>query len=301
MVLPDAEASLDMSLDDVIASGRSGKGGRGRGRGWKGEGKGRSSPDLAAQGWTSPSKNGDSKPAAAALDMSLDDVIEAGKGRKGGGKGKGGKDGAGKWAASDDVWGSKESSNKDWGSKKSAKDWGGGGSRDGSWEAWASKPAGGGGAWGSWGGAKSDSWGKEDSWGGGGKGRRDTGVWGGGRDDSWGGKEPTWEKREPQRWEADDGYSRSGGWGGTKRSRYDDDAPPERPSKQIKVKNIPHNLDWRDIKSAFEAEAGKISRCELDNGTAWITFLRPEDARKAVDTFDRGELNGKTIEVSIER
>jgi len=103
------------------------------------------------------------------------------------------------------------------------------------------------------------------------------------------------------RWEAEEPRGRgSAGWGGQKRGRYEEE-PPERTSKQIKVKNIPHDLDWRDIKGAFEAEAGKIARCELDKGVAWITFQHAEDARKAVETFDRGELNGKTIEVSMER
>eukprot|EP00969_Alexandrium_andersonii_P335515 14828534-Alexandrium_andersonii.AAC.1 len=73
---------------------------------------------------------------------------------------------------------------------------------------------------------------------------------------------------------------------------------PSAPSKHIEVRNIPLDLDWRDIKVAFEAEAGKIDRFRLKGGTAWITFKCPEDARKVVETFDRGELNGKMIEVA---
>lgn len=108
------------------------------------------------------------------------------------------------------------------------------------------------------------------------------------------------------------GYGSSRGapaeWGtGTrapKRSREDE--PIQRAglsagSKRIKVTNIPKDLDMLDIKDAFEAEAGKIATCDMRNGTAWITFHNPKDARKAVDTFDRGELNGKTIEVTFER
>lgn len=93
---------------------------------------------------------------------------------------------------------------------------------------------------------------------------------------------------------------------GQKRSHEEDrfDSRPAGPagsSKKIKVTNIPRDLDMQDIKEAFESEAGKISLCKMERGTAWITFLNPKDARKAVDTFDRGELNGKTIDVVFER
>lgn len=73
--------------------------------------------------------------------------------------------------------------------------------------------------------------------------------------------------------------------------------------RKIKVTNIPRDLDMPDIKEAFEAEAGKVVDCRMERnrGVAYLTFNHPKDARKAVDTFDRGELNGKTIEVTFER
>lgn len=70
--------------------------------------------------------------------------------------------------------------------------------------------------------------------------------------------------------------------------------------KSIKVTNIPKDVNMSDIKEAFEQETGKIARCRLDHGTAWIAFTKPQDARKAVDTFDRGELNGNTIGVVLD-
>lgn len=70
--------------------------------------------------------------------------------------------------------------------------------------------------------------------------------------------------------------------------------------KSVKVTNIPWDLEHQDIKDAFEAETGKIIRCKLDRGTAWIAFSKPEHARKAVDTFDHGELNGQTIGVVLD-
>ncbi|CAE8588482.1 unnamed protein product [Polarella glacialis] len=71
--------------------------------------------------------------------------------------------------------------------------------------------------------------------------------------------------------------------------------------KSIKVTNIPKELKAQDVREAFEAETGKITLCELSKGTARITFQKAKDAQKAVETFDRGELNGKVISVVLER
>lgn len=71
-------------------------------------------------------------------------------------------------------------------------------------------------------------------------------------------------------------------------------------AKSVKVTNIPRDVTMEDIKEAFEAETGRITRCRLDRGTAWIAFTRHEDAKKAIDTFDRGELNGKQIGVVLD-
>jgi len=66
------------------------------------------------------------------------------------------------------------------------------------------------------------------------------------------------------------------------------------------VTNIPRDLETDDIRNAFEGEAGPVVNCAMRNGTAWITFQHPNDAQRAVDTFDRGELNGRTISVVFE-
>jgi len=68
---------------------------------------------------------------------------------------------------------------------------------------------------------------------------------------------------------------------------------------RIRVQNVPLNLEPRDIKEAF-AETGRVRDCKVDRGVAWVTFDVPIDAKKAVQTFDRGELNGKTIFVTLE-
>mmetsp|Transcript_40419 Transcript_40419/g.125789 ORF Transcript_40419/g.125789 Transcript_40419/m.125789 type:complete len:126 (-) Transcript_40419:62-439(-) len=69
--------------------------------------------------------------------------------------------------------------------------------------------------------------------------------------------------------------------------------------KKVKVRNVPPNLPERDLRNAFEASTGEILRFELIRDTAYITFSRPEDAQKAVETFDRGNLNGNCIDVEI--
>lgn len=65
----------------------------------------------------------------------------------------------------------------------------------------------------------------------------------------------------------------------------------------IRVSNVPTDLDVKGVQEAFE-EIGRVSRCEVDQGVAVITFADPADAQKAVQTFDRGELNGQTIFVT---
>lgn len=76
--------------------------------------------------------------------------------------------------------------------------------------------------------------------------------------------------------------------------------PAPKAVKRIKVTNVPKELKARDVREAFEAEAGKAESCSLEKGTAFIVFLRAEDARKAVETFDKGELNGKIISVALD-
>lgn len=68
----------------------------------------------------------------------------------------------------------------------------------------------------------------------------------------------------------------------------------------IRVSNVPRNLDKMDIKDAFE-DNGRVVKCEVERGVAYVTFDNPRDAQQAVQTFDRGELNGQTIFVTPEQ
>jgi hypothetical protein len=95
--------------------------------------------------------------------------------------------------------------------------------------------------------------------------------------------------------------SQEAGSGESRKRRRDEDvSSPDRRPKRIKVTNVPRDLSERDVKAAFELETGKVLDCVLKDRTAYITFARSEDARKAVANFDRGELNGKTISATID-
>ncbi|CAK9043388.1 unnamed protein product [Durusdinium trenchii] len=72
----------------------------------------------------------------------------------------------------------------------------------------------------------------------------------------------------------------------------------EKVRKTIRVCNVPKNLEDRDIQEAFE-DIGRVTQCEVERGVAIITFANSSHAKKAVQTFDRGELNGQTIYVSV--
>jgi len=82
-------------------------------------------------------------------------------------------------------------------------------------------------------------------------------------------------------------------------SRAERESGGRRPFTTIRVSNVPRSLDWRDIKDAFE-DTGRVTQCEVERGVAYVTFDNAVDAKKAVQTFDRGELNGQTIFVTPE-
>jgi len=235
------------------------------------------------------------------------------KNQKGGGKGKkkGGGDSWGAPAKKD--WGGK---NDSWGGQEKRGGWGGGGGND-RWEkknddSWSSPPK--------------DSWTRKDSGGGGQRqNQRDSDHWEPERRSKGKGEGKGRSERDTGRGGAAGGKGERGGdagrggrevvsavtevWGrGRKRAFEEEERGAERgrgPPKKVKVTNIPRDLDIEDIKDAFEAEAGRIATCDMEKGKsanqAWITFTNAKDAKKAVETFDRGELNGKTIEVTFDR
>lgn len=69
-------------------------------------------------------------------------------------------------------------------------------------------------------------------------------------------------------------------------------------TKTVKVTNIPYDLAWKDVRDAFSS-AGEIERCDVQKGTAWITFYDTHGAQKALRDYDGGDMNGRTIRVSL--
>ena len=66
----------------------------------------------------------------------------------------------------------------------------------------------------------------------------------------------------------------------------------------MKITNVPFDLTWKDIKSAF-SEVGPVERCDVEEGVAHVTFRDAKDAQSAVRTYDGGDMNGRRIKASI--
>ena len=69
--------------------------------------------------------------------------------------------------------------------------------------------------------------------------------------------------------------------------------------RRVTVTNVPYDLTSKDLREAFES-VGYVERCHVDRGKAWVTFGTARDAQQAVRTYDRGEINGRTIRAVIE-
>mmetsp|Transcript_87021 Transcript_87021/g.182143 ORF Transcript_87021/g.182143 Transcript_87021/m.182143 type:complete len:424 (-) Transcript_87021:137-1408(-) len=113
-------------------------------------------------------------------------------------------------------------------------------------------------------------------------------------------------REAPRRAAAGDGWERIGDRERVSGRRVVEEAAPVRAAAatrsegvRIKVTNVPLDLDRREIKEAF-GERGRVLKCEVDRGVAYVTFERASEAKKAMQTFDRGELNGQTIYVSLD-
>jgi RNA recognition motif-containing protein len=66
----------------------------------------------------------------------------------------------------------------------------------------------------------------------------------------------------------------------------------------VNVTNVPSDLDWKDLKSAFSVVGG-VELCITLDGMTQITFSTAESALKAVETYHNGKLNGQRIAVKL--
>jgi len=125
--------------------------------------------------------------------------------------------------------------------------------------------------------------------------------------------EASWEKRDdPQQlawkdwddwrhwvdWKKDDWNGRHHGKPDAHRSAPQGARSKAKEPVQVRVTNIPRDLDIGDIIGTFEEACGQILKCELQAGNARIWFQDADAAAKAVTRFDRGDLNGKVISVT---
>jgi len=69
---------------------------------------------------------------------------------------------------------------------------------------------------------------------------------------------------------------------------------PREGRRIIKVSNIDPSVTWQDLKEAFSA-SGHVERCEVDGPIAIIIFRDHEGAKKAINAYDGGNLNGRKI------
>eukprot|EP00931_Biecheleriopsis_adriatica_P109710 TRINITY_DN83979_c0_g1_i1.p1 TRINITY_DN83979_c0_g1~~TRINITY_DN83979_c0_g1_i1.p1 ORF type:complete len:198 (+),score=59.28 TRINITY_DN83979_c0_g1_i1:84-677(+) len=70
--------------------------------------------------------------------------------------------------------------------------------------------------------------------------------------------------------------------------------------RTVKITNIAPIVEWEQLKELFEGAAGKIVEGDLQkNGTAFITFEKPNAAATATFEFNGGELADKKIKVQL--
>mmetsp|Transcript_20389 Transcript_20389/g.56335 ORF Transcript_20389/g.56335 Transcript_20389/m.56335 type:complete len:163 (+) Transcript_20389:124-612(+) len=71
---------------------------------------------------------------------------------------------------------------------------------------------------------------------------------------------------------------------------------------RVRVLNFPWTITWQRLREAFQA-LGEVLRVELDEtrvGQAVVTFRSPAVARRAVEEYHRGTINGREILVRYE-
>lgn len=68
--------------------------------------------------------------------------------------------------------------------------------------------------------------------------------------------------------------------------------------KTLLVTNIPSDLHWRNLKSAFSV-AGRVDVCRVSHGRAEIRFRNGSSAQKAMEMYHGCDLNGRRIAVRM--
>ncbi|KAF9578482.1 hypothetical protein BGW38_005690, partial [Lunasporangiospora selenospora] len=77
--------------------------------------------------------------------------------------------------------------------------------------------------------------------------------------------------------------------------------------RQVFVGNLPFQCQWQDLKDLFR-KAGPVLRADValgfdgrSRGFGSVLFVNPEDAKKAIETFDNYEFQGRNLRVHYDR
>ncbi len=65
---------------------------------------------------------------------------------------------------------------------------------------------------------------------------------------------------------------------------------------RVRVTNIPYDVTWREVKDAF-AKTAPVERCDVKDGEATISFKTHSDAKRAIEVYNGGNMNGRSIKV----
>ena len=78
------------------------------------------------------------------------------------------------------------------------------------------------------------------------------------------------------------------------------------PDCSIFVRNLPFSLNWQDLKDKFRC-AGDVRYAEIKQkdgksmGCGVVRFGTKDEAQKAIELFDRTRVDGREIEVRLDR
>ncbi|KAF5095420.1 hypothetical protein D0Z03_001836 [Geotrichum reessii] len=85
-----------------------------------------------------------------------------------------------------------------------------------------------------------------------------------------------------------------------------DRPPPPSDGSQLFIANLPYSAGWQDLKDLFR-EAGDIVRADVytnngrSKGVGTVLFSNPNDAEIAIEKFNGFEMDGRALEVRVDR
>jgi len=103
------------------------------------------------------------------------------------------------------------------------------------------------------------------------------------------------------------GGSGSGGYGGYSATDASSGGGSSTAKTRVFVRNLPFSLKWQDLKDRFR-DAGRILRADVkmddqnrSKGCGTVTFETHDEAQKAISIFNASRIDGREIEVRMDR